>query len=108
MPDVATTAYNVATMAEVSVRELKNNLSRYLREAEAGYEVTVTRHGKKVATLTPAEKKPPEDRELEGIWKMVREGKATWSGEKFVPPKKRVKLRGKGPTISEMLLEDRR
>ena len=95
-------------MSEVSVRELKNNLSRYLREAEAGYEVTVTRRGKKVATLASvATASTAEDSGLEGIWKMVREGKMTWSGEKFVPPKKRVKLRGKGPTISEMLLEDR-
>jgi prevent-host-death family protein len=94
-------------MSEVSVRELKNNLSRYLREVEAGHEVTVTRRGKRVATLTPAEKKAPKGRGMEGIWKMVREGKMTWSGEKFVPPKKRVKLRGKGPTATEMLLEDR-
>ena len=94
-------------MTEVSVRELKNNLSRYLREVEAGYEVTVTRRGKKVARLAPAEEKPQEDPELAGIWQMVREGKATWSGKKFVPPKKRVKLRGKGPTVTEMLLEDR-
>ncbi len=94
-------------MTEVSVRELKNNLSRYLREVEAGREVTVTRRGKKIAALVPSEVEAPYDAELEGIWKMVREGKATWSGKKFIPPTRRIKLRGEGPTLSEMVIEDR-
>lgn len=36
---------------EVSVRELKNRLSEYLRRAQAGEEVVVTSHGKAVGRL---------------------------------------------------------
>jgi len=36
----------------VGVRELKNNLSRYLEQVEAGLEVVVTDRGRPVARLT--------------------------------------------------------
>jgi prevent-host-death family protein len=38
---------------EVGVRELKNNLSRYLERVRAGDQVVVTDHGRPVARLTP-------------------------------------------------------
>jgi prevent-host-death family protein len=37
---------------EVGVRELKNNLSRYLSQVEDGVEVVVTDHGRRIARLT--------------------------------------------------------
>jgi prevent-host-death family protein len=37
---------------EVGVRDLKNNLSRYLGQVEAGVEVVVTDRGRRVARLT--------------------------------------------------------
>lgn len=36
---------------DVSVRELKNRLSEYLRKVSAGAEIVVTSHGKPVARL---------------------------------------------------------
>lgn len=43
---------NVATTrAEVGVRDLKNNLSRYLGRVAEGEEVVVTDHGRPVARL---------------------------------------------------------
>lgn len=36
----------------VSVRELKNHFSKYLKYAQAGEEIIVTTHGKPVARLT--------------------------------------------------------
>lgn len=36
------------------IRELKNNLSRYIRRIEAGERVSVTAHGRVVAELVPA------------------------------------------------------
>jgi prevent-host-death family protein len=97
--------YDVYTMAEVSVRELRNNLTGYLRRIEQGESVTVTRRGKPVATLEPVAQ-PVSDVDA-AIWKMVREGKAMWSGKKFELPKRTFKLKGKGPTLSEMIIEDR-
>ena len=39
---------------QTGIRELKNNLSRYIRRLEAGERVTVTAHGRVVAELVPA------------------------------------------------------
>ncbi len=41
-----------STRVEVGVRDLKNNLSRYLDQVEAGLEVVVTDRGRPVARLT--------------------------------------------------------
>lgn len=38
----------------VGVRELRQNLSRYLAEVKAGESFTVTEHGREVARLTPS------------------------------------------------------
>ena len=38
---------------ETGVRELKDNLSRYLRRIEAGECITVTTHGRVIAELAP-------------------------------------------------------
>lgn len=40
-------------MMTVGVRELKNNLSKYVRDAERGKRVAVTAHGRIVAELVP-------------------------------------------------------
>jgi prevent-host-death family protein len=39
---------------EAGIRELKNNLSRYIRRVEAGERVLVTAHGRVVAELVPS------------------------------------------------------
>ena len=39
-------------MKRVGVAELKNQLSRYLREVEAGYDVEVTDRGRPIGRLT--------------------------------------------------------
>ena len=38
------------------IRELKDNLSEYVRRAEAGQRIAVTAHGRVVAMLVPVEK----------------------------------------------------
>ena len=50
-PSVATCGYN--WNMETGVRELKDNLSRYIRRIEAGERVVVTSHGRAVAELIP-------------------------------------------------------
>ena len=47
-------------MKRVGVAELKNQLSRYLREVEAGYDVEVTDRGRPVGRLVP----PTRERQL--------------------------------------------
>jgi prevent-host-death family protein len=38
---------------ETGIRELKDNLSRYIRRVEAGHRIAVTAHGRVVAELVP-------------------------------------------------------
>lgn len=38
---------------DVGIRELKDNLSRYIRRIEAGERIAVTAHGRVVAELVP-------------------------------------------------------
>jgi prevent-host-death family protein len=92
-------------MAEVSIREFRNNLTRYLRLIEDGERITVTRRGKPVATIEPCLKR--ENDADEWLWKALREGKISWSGKKFRPAPPTVKLKGQGPTGSEMIIEGR-
>lgn len=40
-------------MKSLGVRELRNNLSRYIRRVEAGERIAVTAHGRIVAELVP-------------------------------------------------------
>jgi len=49
---MATCGYN-GDMAATGVRELKDNLSRYIRRVEAGERIAVTAHGRVVAELVP-------------------------------------------------------
>ena len=43
----------------------------------------------------------------EKIRDLMAQGKIKWNGKPFKPSGKPVKLIGKGPTISEMIIEDR-
>ena len=44
-------------MATVNVHEAKTNLSRLLKQAEAGEEVVIARNGKPIARLVPLRKR---------------------------------------------------
>lgn len=46
--------YAATHMASVGVRELRQNLSRYLERVKAGEALDVTEHGRLVARLSPA------------------------------------------------------
>ena len=56
--------------ARVGVRELRQNLSVYLRRVESGETLDVTEHGRLVARLAPA----PETSTLD---RLIAEGRAT-------------------------------
>jgi prevent-host-death family protein len=85
----------------VGIRELKNNASRIIEQAEAGEPITVTRRGKPVATIVSATVSPK-------LAALIADGtvRPPESRSRFVP--KPVKLRGPGPTASEYVSEGRR
>lgn len=89
-------------MQTVGVRVLKAQLSKYLKQVEAGQSLTVTDRGRAIATIVPID--PPAVPEW--IRRLVAEGRVSWSGGKPAGMTPRIPSRGK--PASEMVIEDRR
>ena len=89
-------------MEIVGIRELKRNLSEYLRSVKAGEKVVITDRKKEIAVIVPFSKVDDQGK----IIQLVREGVADWSGEK--PRGMSARIRSKGKTVSEAVVEDRR
>jgi prevent-host-death family protein len=89
-------------METVGIRELKRNLSEYLRSVKAGEKVVITDRKKEIAVIVPFRKVDDQA----NILQMVREGVADWSGEK--PRGMSARMRSKGISVSEAVVEDRR
>lgn len=89
----------------VAVRELKNHLSEYLKQVQAGEEIIITTHGSPVARLVrlapnlQTKASQPLDKLA---W--VRRGQG---GKPLgLPTAQRIRLTGHQP-LSDLLLEDR-
>jgi prevent-host-death family protein len=92
---------DVATSrVEVGVRELKNNLSRYLDRARAGEEVVVTDRGTPIARLTALDQPVDHLAELiaAGVVRPARRAKRR-------APQHRVEPAG---SVSDLVAEQRR
>ncbi len=89
---------------EVSVRELKNRLSEYLRRAQSGERILVTSHGKAVGQLVGP---PPEaeDSQADVIAKVKAQSRVR-AGDKggLRGARHPIKAR-RGERLSETLLE---
>jgi prevent-host-death family protein len=92
-------------MAEVSIRELKSHLSEHLRRVSKGESITITRRGKAVGIIVPAHGE--ETKSLGKMRELAARGVVRWSGRKPAIPESRVKLKGTGPTMSELVIADR-
>ncbi len=51
---------DVDAMSEINVKELRDQLARFIAQAEAGDEITITRRGKVVARLVPPPQTPTQ------------------------------------------------
>ncbi len=71
----------------VGIRELKNNLSHYVREVERGKRVSVTAHGRIVAELVPpgTKRKAKAAKKLSRWQQMIADGKVTLAVEDGEP-----------------------
>lgn len=92
---------------EVSIRDMKNRLSMYLKLVRTGKEVVITDHGRPVARLTPA-KAAVEETEADVIKRIealpwVRSG----NGKKVKGAKRPIRMKPGDKTAAEMILEDR-
>ena len=90
------------TETTIGVRELKSQLSKYLRQVKAGRVIVITEHGRAVGRLVPAGQTVEEKMKA-----MVKAGLAEWSGKRLPRARPAARVRG-NKTIAEMLLEDRR
>ena len=86
---------------QVSIRELKNRLSHYLRLTKAGQTVEITERGKPIGRIVPIT--PPLEERLEAMAKLgllIR-------GEGKLPPRVPV-ARARGPkSVADLLIEAR-
>jgi prevent-host-death family protein len=88
--------------AEVGVRQLKAQLSRWLKHVQQGRRVTITDRGKPVAVLAPVDPKG----DTEWAWRLVAEGRASWGGGK--PRGLSTRIPSRGRSAAQMIIEDRR
>lgn len=95
----------IAANLHVGVKELKDNLSAYLRQVKAGATVTITEYGQPIGRLAPIQKS------LEArLQELADSGLITWNGKKYQPAtsRSRPQLSPKAPkTAAEIVLEDR-
>jgi prevent-host-death family protein len=89
-------------MASVGVRELRDNLSDYLRRVREGELLIITDRGKPIGELGPAAAGACSERARE----LVRRGIATWSGGK--PRGLARSPRPRAGLVSDAVIEDRR
>ena len=83
---------------EVGVRELRNNLSRYLERVQAGEEVLVTDRGRAVARVLPLSGERTLDR-------LIAEGLVTPARQAKRRARRALKAAG---TVSDLIADQRR
>ena len=89
-------------MPTVGVKELKANLSRYLKKVKAGERIVITDRKKEVAVIVPS----PVEAEEEQLLQLIQRGVVYWSGSKATGMDAR--LTSRGGKVSDAVLEDRR
>jgi prevent-host-death family protein len=88
-------------LSSVGVRDLRDNLSEYLRRVRAGELLVITARGKPIGELIPT----GGGRDVERARALVRKGLASWAGGK---PKGLSRApRARAGLVSDAVLEDR-
>jgi prevent-host-death family protein len=92
----------------VSVRDLKAKLSRYLKEARAGQNIVVTSRGRPVVRLLAVSEatEKPSGEELLRRLKLIP-GVKVGTGGKPLGAKSPMRMRGGQKSLAQMVLEDR-
>lgn len=94
---------------EVSIRELRNSLSEYLKRAQAGEDVVITSRGQAVARLTPI----PPDTGRPATPAELQQRLRTIPGVRLAKGKPKgatrpLQLKPGEKTLSDIVREDRR
>jgi prevent-host-death family protein len=89
-------------MITAGVRELRQQLSKYLQRVAGGEQIVVTQHGEPVALIIP----PGNVTREQGLYAMVKEGAASWQGGK--PHGADHPIVAAHGSMARMVAEDRR
>jgi len=87
-------------MEKVGIRELKNNLSKYLQDIRRGKSLVITDRQESIALIEPI-----KTSSLKNIYPLLENGIASWNGGK--PRGTSIKITGR-KTVSKRVSEDRR
>lgn len=89
----------------VGIKELKNQLTQYLRRTKKGQEVIITERGKPIAVIRPTEGPLPATSLEAKLTELAEENKVMLPRKKFLA--KIPVIRISGPPISTTILEER-
>ena len=92
-------------MITAGIKEIKNNLSRYLAQVKAGEEVMITERGKPVARIIQEGQEPMSIRAA--LAPLIKKGLVTLPVIGLKKEHLRYREIG-GKLVSEMIIEDRR
>ncbi len=85
----------------VGIRDLKAQLSQYMRQVKAGTTITITEWGKPVGRIIPVEETLEEKMET-----LISTGFAVWNGGRLTAVTPVAKAKG-DKTVSDLVIEDR-
>jgi len=89
-------------METIGIRELKENLGRYMNRVRTGEKITITDRKKEIAVIMPLGKKDKEEK----IYQLIQRGIVSWHGGK--PKGLPGRIVSKGKSVSAAVIEDRR
>ena len=95
---------------KVSVRELKNHLSEYLRRVQAGEDMIITSRGRPIAWLAPTVDKRGQEPDHNQLLRRLQSIPDVRMGEGGKPKgaPNPIKIKPGQKTLAEIVLEDRR
>jgi len=87
---------------QISIRQLKDNLSKYLHLSQQGEMIVVTSHNRPVVRLAPI-----PVTENAGLQSLLASGLAQWNGQKPALDRQVPRPKIAGKTAAEVVLEER-
>lgn len=95
----------IHTVIRAGVKDVKNNLSRFLFQVKAGEEILITERGKPIARIV---KEHPDEKSIRAaLSPLIRKGMIALPTQR-IRKKRLIPLDVSGRPVSEMVIEDRR
>ncbi len=91
----------------VGIRELKANISKYLKEVKDGKKLKISYRGKEIAVIVPI-LRDKKDKEEDVLFRLLQEGKIVFPEIKTIHKKKPKRKKFSGMPFSDSVIEDRR